>query len=66
MSEPTLLLIFTYAPALNWWLGASHGASGAWLRMYLPFGSVFRSVDVNSDTHFSAFPSPLFIAARSS
>ena len=66
MSEPTLLWIATYAPALNWLFGASHGASGACVRMNWPFGSAARSVCVNVPTHFSADPSPLFIAVRSS
>ena len=66
MSDPTSLLIFTYAPAATCWFGASHGASGAWLRMYWPCGSVFRSAVVKSATHFSAAPSPRFIAVRSS
>ncbi len=66
MSEPTFLWIVTYAPPANWWFGASHGASGACVRMNSPFGSVVRSVCVNVVTHFSAAPSPLFIAVRSS
>ena len=66
MSEPTFLLIFTYAPAANWWLGASHGARGACERMYWPLGKVFLRVVVKSETHFSALPSPRFIAAKSS
>ena len=66
MSAPTFWLIFTYAPAANWWFGASHGARGACVRMYWPWGSVCLKVRVKSDTHFSAAPSPRFIAARSS
>ena len=66
IKAPTFLWIVRYAPAANWALGESHGASGAWERMNWPWGSFWRSVCVKVVTHASAAPSPLFIASRSS